>query len=497
MHGAVAFRRTSEYSLHPAPQPLRQKRHPQPALGGAQMKDLTQQSIVRNILAMAAPIAAGMLFQTLYFLVDLYFVASIGDAAVAGVGAAGTLMFVVMALTQVLGVGAVALIAQAVGRRDQQDANLVFNQSVLLAFVCAGATLVGGYALTGSYVASIAADAATQKAGSTYLYWFLPGLALGFAQVTMGSALRGTGIVKPTMVIQALTVLLNALLAPVLIAGWGTGHPLGVAGAGLASTVSIAVGVVMLALYFLKLEKYVSFQRALWRPQLAVWRRMLEVGLPAGGEFALLFVYMGVVYWVIRDFGSAAQAGFGIGSRIMQSIFMPAMAIAFAAGPIAGQNFGAGHGGRVRETFFKAVLLNTVVMVLVTVLLQWKPEALVGFFTSEADARAVGATFLRIISWTFIAQGVVFTCSGVFQGLGNTRPAMLSSAVRLTAFVPVVVWLSSQSGFQLERVWQISVATVWLQGCVSYLLMRGQFRRRLHAALGVPAPAVVVVETQS
>ena len=111
----------------------------------------------------------------------------------------------------------------------------------------------------------------------------------------------------------------------------------------------------------------------------------------------------------------------------MQSIFLPAMAIAFAAGPIAGQNFGARQGSRVRETFVKAVLLNTVVMVFVTVFLQWRPEVLVAFFTPEAEAQAVGATFLRIISWTFIAQGVVFTCSGMFQGLGNTIPAMLSS----------------------------------------------------------------------
>ena len=155
------------------------------------MKDLTQGSIVRNILAMAAPMAAGMIFQTLYFLVDLYFVAGIGDSAVAGVGAAGTLMFVIMALTQVLGVGAVALIAQAVGRRDRADANLVFNQSLLFAAACALATLLGGYTLARGYVGSIAADAATQQAGVSYLYWFLPGLALGFAQVVMGSALRG------------------------------------------------------------------------------------------------------------------------------------------------------------------------------------------------------------------------------------------------------------------------------------------------------------------
>jgi Na+-driven multidrug efflux pump len=125
----------------------------------------------------------------------------------------------------------------------------------------------------------------------------------------MGSALRGTGIVKPAMAIQAFTVLLNALLAPILIAGWGTGIALGVAGAGLASTVSIVIGVVLLGLYFVKLEKYVSFRRDLWRPQFHVWKRMLDVGLPAGGEFALLFIYMGVIYWVISDFGAARQAG--------------------------------------------------------------------------------------------------------------------------------------------------------------------------------------------
>ena len=84
----------------------------------------------------------------------------------------------------------------------------------------------------------------------TYLRWFAPGLALQFALVAMGSALRGTGVVKPTMVVQAGTVLLNIVLAPVLIAGWGTGRPLGVAGAALASTLAIAAGVVLMAFYF-------------------------------------------------------------------------------------------------------------------------------------------------------------------------------------------------------------------------------------------------------
>jgi Na+-driven multidrug efflux pump len=191
---------------------------------------------------MAVPIAAGMLLQTLYYVVDLYFVARLGDAALAGVGAAGNLMFVVFALTQVLGVGTVALISQAVGRDDRGDANHVFNQSVALSGVCALATLIGGFVLSSPYMRAVGADDATASAGVTYLYWFIPGLALQFALVVMGSALRGTGIVQPTMIVQALTVVLNTILAPILIAGWGTGHPLGVCGRGARELAAIAAG---------------------------------------------------------------------------------------------------------------------------------------------------------------------------------------------------------------------------------------------------------------
>jgi putative MATE family efflux protein len=260
------------------------------------VKDLTHGSIYRHVLSMAAPIAAGMLLQTLSLIVDLYFVAELGDAALAGVGAAGTAMFAVFALTQMLGVGTVALMSHAVGRKDRGDANHIFNQSVALSALCAAVTLAGGFGLARTYMQWIGADAPTMAAGVTYLYWFTPGLALQFALVAMSSALRGTGIVRPSMIVQAVTVLLNIILAPVLIAGWGTGHPLGVAGAGLASTVAIAAGVVLMAIYFLRLEKYVEFDLSQWRPQFGTWRRILNIGLPAGGEFALMAIFSGVVY---------------------------------------------------------------------------------------------------------------------------------------------------------------------------------------------------------
>src|SRR5262249_41454933 len=152
-----------------------------------------------------------------------------------------------------------------------------------------------------------------------------------------------------------------------LIAGWGTGHPLGVAGAGLASSIAVFIGLLMLYGYFRRLERYVGFNPEQWRPQLRQWRRIFNVGLPAGGEVAMIFIFMAVVYYVLRDFGRAAQAGFGIGTRVLGLIQMPALAVALAAGPIAGQNFGAGNHARVRETFVKATLIVTAVMIVFTV----------------------------------------------------------------------------------------------------------------------------------
>jgi putative MATE family efflux protein len=366
------------------------------------MKDMTQGPIPGHLMRMAIPIAIGMVFQTLYVLVDLYFVAHLGDAAIAGLGSAGNLQFLVMAITQVLGVGTMALISHAAGRKDRADANLVFNQSVGMAVLCGIATLAAGYLFGRNYMNVLGADTETIAAGMTYLVWLLPGLALQFALISMGSALRGTGIVTPTIVVQILTVILNAVLAPILISGWLTGRALGMMGAGLATSISVAVGVVMMSAYFVRLEQYVRFDRTQIRPRMDVWRRILAIGVPPGGEFALMFVYMAFIFWISRPFGADAQAGFSAGTRVMQAIFLPAMAIAFATSPVAGQNFGAGLADRVRHTFRSAIASQSVIMISLTLLCQFHPEVLVAFFTEDAAVVAAGAEFLRIVSFNFL-----------------------------------------------------------------------------------------------
>ena len=459
------------------------------------MNDLTQGSIPRHIVKMALPMAFGMLFQTAYLLIDLYFVAGLGDAALAGVSSAGTLQYIVMAATQVLGVGTVALIAQSSGRRDRDDATLVLNQSLFLSGIGFIATLVLGFALMGTYLHTMAADAPTMEAGRRYLLAFIPALALQFAMITLGSALRGAGVAKPGMMIQIGTVLLNAILAPVLIAGWGTGHPLGTFGAGLASAISIFAGVVAGWVYFLSGDRYARLDVSLMAPQRAPILRLLRIGLPSGAEFLLLFVLTGLMYFMIRPFGAAAQAGYGLGARVMQSIFLPAMAVAFAASPVAGQNVGAGNGQRVRDTFKAAALIGSGVMLLATIVSQTQSDRMLALFTKEPAVIEIGSAFLHIVAFNFIAQGLIFTCSGMFQALGNTIPSLISGVTRLATFALPALWLSRQPGFTMQQVWWLGVITITLQMGLSVWLLRRELNKRFPVGAAVRQTATLVPDT--
>lgn len=443
------------------------------------MKDLTRGSVLSHVLTMAAPIFAGLVLILLCGLIDLYFVADLGDAVIAGVGAAGNAGFLINALTQVVSVGTLAAVAQAVGRKDRSEANFIFNQSLGLSLACAICTLAAGFALARVYMSWVAADTATVEAGTTYLIWFMPALALQFAVLAMSSALRGIGVVKPTMYVQTLTVIINIVLAPVLIAGWGTGYALGVKGAGLASSLAVAIGTVSLWLYFRKTANYLVLDPEQWRPKLTPWKRILAVGLPAGGEFAIMFAYMAAIYYALGDLGPAAQAGFSIGSRVLGLIQVPAMAIAFAAAPIIGQNFGAENGERIRRTVRHVLLAATAVMLAATLVAQWQPELLLKGFTKDTDTVSEGALFLKLVSLNLVTQGVIFVCSSAFQGLGNTRPQLISSTFRLITYVIPTLWLSAQPGFRSEHIWYLSIATTTLQALLSLWLLRRELGKRL------------------
>jgi putative MATE family efflux protein len=284
---------------------------------------------------------------------------------------------------------------------------------------------------------------------------------------------------KVPTAIQIATVLINIGLAPALMFGWGTGRPMGVAGAAMASFIAITAGCLAFTAYFRRAASPLRFRASDWKPQPGLWAAMLRIGLPAGGEFVLMTVYLVFVYGLIKPFGAAAQAGFGVAGRVMQALFLPAVAIAYATAPVVGQNFGARLGSRVRQAFRSAALMAAAVMGVTTVVCQAAPEAVIRVFNRDAAVTAYGAEYLRIVSWNFVASGVVFVSGSVFQGLGHTLPPLASSSLRLLLFAIPAFLLSQRPGFELRQLWYLSLATVLVHLGVNLWLLRRELDLRL------------------
>jgi putative MATE family efflux protein len=443
------------------------------------MKDMTEGSVTRHLLHMASFMAVSMVVQTLYLLADLYWVGTLGKEAIAAVGLSGNLMMAVMALTQMLGVGATTVISHAAGRKDQPHAELSFNQSVVLSLVVALLFGICSFPFRHQYSVAMSADVPTAALATSYLTWFIPALMIQFPLVSLGSALRATGIIKPAVGLQVLSVILNMIFAPLLIFGVGPLPKMGVAGAAVATFISILIANLLTVLYFIRSFKYLRFRPSQWKPQFKIWWSMLRIGVPAGAEFALMAAYIVVVYAIIRRFGAAAQAGFGIGARVMQAMFLPVIAVAFSVSPVVGQNFGGRRGDRVRQTFYSAVLITTGIMFLLTILAQVAGALFIRGFSSDPSVIAFGSEYLQIISLNFIAMGVVFTTSSVFQGIGNTWPPLISSGTRLLLFALPAILLSTRPDFYIKEVWYLSVVSILVQAGANLLLLRREFRKRL------------------
>jgi len=454
------------------------------------MEDLTTGPITRHLLKTTSYMLVMMVFQTLYYLIDLYWVGRLGTAAVAGVGIAGNLSWIVLAISQMLGVGTTTVIAHASGRKNRDDAKHLFNQSQGLAVVAGVLFLAVAMFGRASYARAMSADDETMRLANQYLVWFIPAMALQFPFGSMSAALRGTGNFRPSMIVASATVIINMGLAPFLIFGWGTGRAFGVAGAAMSTFIAVVIGTAWLGTYFLPKDAYLHFSLSHWRPQFAQWKRILAIGLPAGFEFAMMAVYQFLVYTVARPFGAAAQAGFGIGMRVIQAGFMPVVALGFSVSPVAGQNFGARLGERVKATFKDAAAMAVGYQVFFIIVCQIAPIAMVRVFSKDPAVLAVGEEYLRVISWSFVASGLIFVSSSMFQAMGNTVPSLIASGTRMAVLAIPVFFLARLSSFRLDWVWYLSLTTAYFQLGLALLLLRREFTRRLD--FGVAAPPIPI-----
>ncbi|MEY2579834.1 MAG: hypothetical protein QOI49_2658 [Verrucomicrobiota bacterium] len=457
------------------------------------MKDLTRGSVTRHLLHVSGFLAISMVVQSLYLLIGLYWVSRLGQQAVAAVAVAGNITIIAFALTQMLGTATTTLISQSAGRKDQAHAEVVFNQSFILSMIMALVVGFLGFVLRSAYCESLSADAATATLAKSYLLWFIPALLLQFPFVILASTLRATGIIKVAVGFQVLSIGLNIVLAPVLIFGIGPWPALGVTGAAVATLVSILIVDVLVTVYFGTKYRYIRFRYPLFAPQAKIWSAMLRVGVPAGAELVLQFIYMVLVYAFLRRFGVAAQAAFGVGMRVLQVLFVPVVALSFVVAPLVGQNFGGRRADRVRHAVYSALTIASILMLLLTLGAYYFRTPVIGIFSQEPQVIAFGQDYLGIVSFGLVASGIVFTTSSVFQGVGNTFPPLVSWLIRLALFAVPTMLLSCTNRLEIRYLWYLTLASQFIHACINLVLLRRELCKKLKFDAGQDLPSTSIV----
>jgi Na+-driven multidrug efflux pump len=168
---------------------------------------------------------------------------------------------------------------------------------------------------------------------------------------------------------------------------------------------------------------------------------------------------------------------------VVQALFMPVVALGFSVAPVAGQNVGARLGDRVKTVFKEASLMAIGWMLLMAIVCELGPAALIGVFSTDSDVLAIGTEYLRIVALTFVFSGLIFVCSSMFQAMGNTLPSLVASVTRIVVIAIPAMALSTSTGFRLVWVWYLSAGAVVLQLAIVLLYLRREFRVRLGATV--------------
>lgn len=441
--------------------------------------DLTVGPVRQHLVRMGLFMLVAMLVQTAYSIIDIYWVSRLGREAVAAVAIGTNLMMAVLALTQVLSVGTVSQVSRAAGARDKALVATLFNQSqmfgAVLGLVFAGAA----WLIRIPYCSRQAGDPVTAQLAADFLLWFVPALFLQFPMMGLGAALRGVGDMRTVAVTQAGTIGLNIVLAPFLIFGWGTGHAYGVAGAAMATLLSMLIGVTAMLVVVYRRGTYFDTARGSWAPQLPIWGRILKTGLPSGMEFGVMALYFGFILAVIRPFGAGAQAAFGIGMRVMQIGMLPAIALAFAGSAVAGQNYGAKLPARVRECHRASTIIAVTTCTVLMLPMLLFPTQIMRLFSDDPSVLDYGTDFLRMLPWNLVASAFIFPCFSIFNGFGNTVPSLIASASRIGFIIVAVSWLATLPDFRIHEVWQLSIVGTILQAVLNLWFVRRAFRKHL------------------
>lgn len=431
--------------------------------------DFTQGSIPKHLVLFTLPMLVGNLLQALYNTIDTIWVGRfLGPQALAGVAVSFPLIFALIALILGLTMATTTLVAQYYGAGQIDKVKKTIANSFLLLSILGVIISIIGIVWRRALLRLINVPDDVIEYAASYLGVFMAGLLPMFLYNVAGAILRGLGDSRTPLRFLVYATVLNIVLDPLLIFGFGPIPGLGVAGAALATVISQGFSAVIALRYLGVKSGLMSFSREALAIDLELTRLTLKIGLPAGVQQVFVSLSGLAVSFIVNRFGSVVMAGFGIGQKIDQFAFLPAMSMGIAVSALVGQNLGAGKEERVREIVKWSSILGGGVTSLVSLGAIFFPQAIVALFSSDAVVVQLGASYLRIIAVSYIPFALMFTLSGVLRGAGDTIPAMLITLFSLWAVrIPLAAYLSTWPTLGAQGVF-VAIASSPIVGMIIY-----------------------------
>lgn len=415
-----------------------------------QSEELGTEKISKLLIRLSLPAFIGMFVGSLYNVIDTIFIArGVGTVGVAALSITFPIQMIIMSFAAMFGVGSASIISRRLGANRLNDANLVFGHMVWL---------IGFFSIIMAGTAFLMLEPLLKMFGATaqilpyakdYLsIILLSSVAFSFAMAT-NNIVRSEGNAKIAMLTMVISAVINLILNPIFIFGLG----MGMKGAALATVVGQASGAIWLFYYFYKGRSSLTFKWIGWKPNFAIIKEIIIIGMPVFVMMASTSLMFVSVNWMLVTISTELQiAIFGIISRLIAFTMMPINGIVQGMQPIIGYNFGAKQFDRLKQTVKIGIVVATLIATMTWIIVTLVPEPLMNIFSTDQDVIKDGAEAMGIIFLLTPIIGFQMVIAGLFQALGKAKIAFILSLSRQLIFlIPFVLILPYFYG--LKGVW--------------------------------------------
>ena len=437
---------------------------------------MKEQPVMKLILSMALPMVISMMVNSLYNIVDSFFIAKISEDAMTALSLVYPVQNLINAVMIGFGIGINAVISFYLGAQEHDTADRAATQGMLLGTLHGIGFMIIGIEVMKPFLQVFTANADIIDCGVRYSrIAFLFATAISW-QLVFEKTFQAVGRMVESMTCMMSGAVINIILDPLLIFGLGPFPEMGIEGAALATGIGQTAAAFLYLLLYMLRPLPVKYRKKYLMPDLALWKRLYVIGIPASLNLALPSLLISVLNVILAAYGDIYVFILGVYYKLQTFLYLPANGIVQGMRPLLGYNYGAGEHGRVQKIFKNGLALVLLMMAAGTMICLAIPGQLMGLFTSNSTTVAAGSTALRVISLGFIASSVSVICSGSLEGLGKGVESLVISLCRYVVVILPVAFFASRI-FGALGVWHGFWITELVTAVISYIVWMGCLKK--------------------